>query len=111
MLPWAAALTGTVAGIIYIHTANLMLKFQLDDVVNAVAIHLTPGVWGAIAVGLFATEAHIRRAYPDKAFSEYDCPFRWRPLNLLINVIAHVVVLASGGSCAMAQAALAVGTP
>eukprot|EP00892_Ulva_mutabilis_P012761 jgi/Ulvmu1/9858/UM057_0012.1 len=73
--PWAAAVVGAFGGILYVQTSDLMLRFQLDDVVNAVAIHLTPGIWGCFAVGLFATEAHIRRAYPDSSFEpgvEYD---------------------------------------
>lgn len=40
-----------------------MLRAQLDDVVNAVAIHLPSGVWGVVAVGLFATPGSIRRVY------------------------------------------------
>lgn len=71
MEPWAAAVCGIVGGIIYTHTADAMLRFQLDDVVNAVAIHLTPGMWGAIAVGLFAKGARIQEAYEDSAFEEY----------------------------------------
>lgn len=70
MEPWAAAVTGVVAGILYTHTADAMLRFQLDDVVNAVAIHLTPGLWGAVAVGLFAKGARIQDAYAVESFEE-----------------------------------------
>jgi ammonium transporter, Amt family len=61
--PWAAALIGTLGGIFYVQTADLMLKYKLDDVVNAVAIHLAAGVWGVLAVGLFARPDNIQRAY------------------------------------------------
>ena len=71
MEPWAAAVCGMVGGVIYTHTADAMLRFQLDDVVNAVAIHLTPGMWGAFAVGLFAKGTRIQDAYESSAFEEY----------------------------------------
>lgn len=68
MEPWAAAIVGVVAGIIYTHTADAMLRFQLDDVVNAVAIHLTPGIWGAVAIGLFGNGQRMQEAYADSSF-------------------------------------------
>lgn len=71
MHPWAAAVTGAFGGVLYVQTSDLMLRFQLDDVVNAVAIHLSPGIWGCLAVGLFATENHIKRAYPRERFGQY----------------------------------------
>ena len=30
-------------------------KFKLDDVVGAVSVHLTCGIWGTLAVGIFST--------------------------------------------------------
>ena len=68
MHPWAAAVTGAFGGILYVQTSDLMLRFQLDDVVNAGAIHLSPGIWGCLAVGLFATKPHMQRAYPSSSF-------------------------------------------
>ena len=40
-----------------------MLKYKLDDVVNAVAIHLSPGVWGVVSIGFFARPSNLRQAY------------------------------------------------
>jgi ammonia channel protein AmtB len=84
MEPWAAIIVGVGAGIIYTHTADAMLRFQLDDVVNAVAIHLTPSIWGAIAIGLFAKISHIQDAYPATGFEAYA---------LVIDPSASVVML------------------
>lgn len=61
--PWAALLIGTVAGGVYEATSEAMLAARLDDVVNAVAIHCTPGIWGALAVGFFAVPKLIRATY------------------------------------------------
>ena len=63
MNSWAAAVTGCIGGVFYVQTSELMLKYKLDDVVNAVAIHLSPGVWGVIAIGFFARPDNIARAY------------------------------------------------
>ena len=32
----------------------ILIKFEIDDVVGAVPVHLAAGVWGTIAVGLFS---------------------------------------------------------
>ena len=61
--PWAAAVIGAVGGLFCVQTSELMIKYKLDDVVNAVAIHLSPGVWGVISVGFFARPDNIRHAY------------------------------------------------
>jgi Amt family ammonium transporter len=39
----------------------LLDKLKLDDVVGAVSVHLTCGVWGTLAVGIFSTN-------PDHSF-------------------------------------------
>ena len=32
-------------------------KFKLDDCVGAVSVHLTCGIWGTLAVGIFGVDA------------------------------------------------------
>jgi hypothetical protein len=63
MHPWAAAVTGSIGGIFYVLTSELMLKYKLDDVVNAVAIHMAPGLWSVVAIGIFGRPDNIRHAY------------------------------------------------
>ena len=53
----AALLIGAVAGIIVVISAVTLDKFKLDDVVGAVSVHLTCGIWGTLAVGIFSTNA------------------------------------------------------
>jgi len=53
--PWAAAVIGTVAGVIVVYVVIWMdQKFKVDDPVGAVAVHGANGLWGVISVGLFA---------------------------------------------------------
>lgn len=53
--PGAAILIGFVAGILVVLSAILLDKLKLDDVVGAVSVHLTCGIWGTLAVGIFST--------------------------------------------------------
>jgi ammonium transporter, Amt family len=51
----AALFIGAVAGILVVLSAITLDKFKLDDVVGAVSVHLTCGIWGTLAVGIFST--------------------------------------------------------
>ena len=46
---------GAVAGVLVVLSAITLDKFKLDDVVGAVSVHLTCGIWGTLAVGIFST--------------------------------------------------------
>jgi Amt family ammonium transporter len=53
--PPAAALIGVVAGLLVALSVNgFERRFRIDDPVGAIAVHGLCGVWGAIALGLFA---------------------------------------------------------
>ena len=53
--PWAAAVIGTVAGVLVVVVVLLVeRKAKVDDPVGAVAVHGANGLWGVLAVGLFA---------------------------------------------------------
>jgi Amt family ammonium transporter len=53
--PWAAAVIGAVAGLLVIEAAFFVeRRLKLDDPVGAVAVHGANGIWGVLAVGIFA---------------------------------------------------------
>jgi Amt family ammonium transporter len=52
--PGSAIIIGLVAGVLVVYSAVLLDRFKLDDVVGAVSVHLTCGVWGTLAVGIFS---------------------------------------------------------
>ena len=45
---------GIIGAVVAIFVNELLNKFEIDDVVGAVPVHLAAGVWGTIAVGLFS---------------------------------------------------------
>ncbi|HJW75608.1 MAG TPA: ammonium transporter [Thermoleophilia bacterium] len=52
---WAAALIGAIAGVLVIVAAVFIdSKLKIDDPVGASAVHGVNGVWGILALGLFA---------------------------------------------------------
>ena len=50
-----AAAVGLVSGLLVVWVVELLdLKLHIDDPVGAVGVHMANGIWGTIAVGLFA---------------------------------------------------------
>jgi Amt family ammonium transporter len=49
-----AALIGLVGGMIAIGVEELLEKVGIDDAVGAIPVHLGAGIWGTLAVGLYA---------------------------------------------------------
>lgn len=51
---WAAVVIGIVAGVWVCVATVLLEKAKIDDPVGAVPVHLANGIWGVLAVGIFA---------------------------------------------------------
>ena len=52
----SAVLIGIISAIVMYGVTLLLERFEVDDVVGAVPVHLGAGVWGTLAVALFANE-------------------------------------------------------
>jgi Amt family ammonium transporter len=50
-----SAIIGLIAGLIVVPAVLMFDKLKLDDPVGALSVHLVNGIWGTLAVGLFAT--------------------------------------------------------
>ena len=61
--PWAAVVIGAIAGLLYILGTRLLVNLRLDDAVDAIPVHMLNGIWGLIAVGLFASPRRLALAY------------------------------------------------
>jgi Amt family ammonium transporter len=49
-----SAIIGLIAGVLVVFAVLFFDKLKLDDPVGALSVHLANGIWGTIAVGLFA---------------------------------------------------------
>ena len=52
----AAMLIGFVAGLIVVASVIFIDRAHLDDPVGAISVHLTCGIWGTLAVGIFSAD-------------------------------------------------------
>ena len=52
--PTSSIIIGLIGGIIVVPAVLMFDKLQLDDPVGALSVHLVNGIWGTLAVGIFA---------------------------------------------------------
>ncbi|WP_246070098.1 ammonium transporter [Mangrovivirga cuniculi] len=52
-----AVIAGFIGGFLVVLSAVFLDKMKLDDAVGAVSVHLTVGIWGTLAVGIFGSNA------------------------------------------------------
>jgi len=57
--PASAVIIGSVAGILVVLAVNFFDRRLVDDPVGAIAVHGVNGVWGILAVGLFAEKGGL----------------------------------------------------
>ncbi|WP_084040419.1 ammonium transporter [Demequina sp. NBRC 110053] len=84
--PLGAVALGLVAGVVSALAVGLKYKFGYDDSLDVVGVHLVAGLWGTIAVGLFATDTN--------AFGDAGLFYGGGGSLLVSQIIAAVVVMA-----------------
>jgi len=52
----SAAIIGLIAGVLVVFAVLMFDKLKIDDPVGALSVHLVNGIWGTLAVGLFAVD-------------------------------------------------------
>ena len=57
--PAGSMLIGLIAGVLVVYAVLFFDKVKLDDPVGALSVHLVNGVFGTLAVGLFATDGGL----------------------------------------------------
>ena len=55
--PWAAVVIGFLAGVLCTAATGLKYRFNLDDSLDVVAVHLLAGIWGSLAIGFFGASS------------------------------------------------------
>ena len=56
---YAAILIGAVSGLLMMAATNWLEARKIDDPVGAFPVHAASGIWGTVAVGLFASEGGL----------------------------------------------------
>ena len=54
--PGGSIIIGLIAGVLVVYAVLFFDKIKVDDPVGALSVHLVNGVWGTLAVGLFAAD-------------------------------------------------------
>ncbi|MCC6543128.1 MAG: ammonium transporter [Nitrospirae bacterium] len=54
--PGGSIIIGLIAGILVVYAVIFFDKVRVDDPVGALSVHLVNGIWGTLAVGLFAAD-------------------------------------------------------
>ena len=100
--PEGAFVIGIVSAFVYSYSSKMLLRFGIDDVVDAIPVHMFCGIWGVIAGGLFATKDNYEVVYygePDKCSGLF---YGGDGSTLLANVMFILVVLLWTGFTCMA---------
>lgn len=60
---WAAVIIGAFAGLFYLIASKLLVRFRIDDAVDAVPVHMVGGAWGVLSTGLFSKPELMEAAF------------------------------------------------
>ncbi|MBC8322887.1 MAG: ammonium transporter [Candidatus Marinimicrobia bacterium] len=56
IMPMYAVIIGFIAGLLVVLSVIFFDRIRIDDPVGAISVHLTCGIWGTLAVGIFSSE-------------------------------------------------------
>ncbi len=51
-----SVIIGAVAGVLVVFSVIFVDRIKMDDPVGAISVHLTCGIWGTLAVGIFSPD-------------------------------------------------------
>ena len=93
---FGSIIIGAVAGLLVVFGVWLLdYKLHIDDPVGAVAVHMMNGIWGTLAVGLFATNTAPGYSIADASGNELVGPFYGGGFKLLgLQLLGFVAVAA-----------------
>jgi Amt family ammonium transporter len=65
----SSAIIGLIAGVLVVLAVMMFDRLKIDDPVGALSVHLVNGIWGTLAVGLFAVDKITGTATGNGLFS------------------------------------------
>eukprot|EP00760_Papus_ankaliazontas_P022750 PhM_4_TR1897/c1_g1_i1/m.38057/K03320/amt, AMT, MEP; ammonium transporter, Amt family len=91
--PWAAFVTGIVAGILYFAFRGIIQAVKIDDAFNGFAVYGITGYWGLVATGLMATQENVRRTYGIPGSVHYGLFYEGNGEMLWVQLVAGLIIL------------------
>ncbi|MBL6843881.1 MAG: ammonium transporter [Verrucomicrobiae bacterium] len=73
--PWAAVITGAIAGVLVVLSVLFFDKIKIDDPVGAISVHGVCGIWGTLAVGIFGGANFVTQLIGTAAISAFAFAF------------------------------------
>ena len=67
-----ASICGLIGAVIYISSAKVLLRFEIDDPLEAFPVHGMCGLWGVLAAGILSSDERIFNAYRHGTDEVYD---------------------------------------
>ncbi|RHY30814.1 hypothetical protein DYB32_004002 [Aphanomyces invadans] len=91
--PAGAVVIGLVAAVLYTASSRLLVRWHIDDVVDAVPVHLVCGMWGVLVPGLLASADGMEMAFgrSDTCGLFYTCAHSGRQLAAQVVLILSIV--------------------
>ncbi|WIA19506.1 hypothetical protein OEZ85_004117 [Tetradesmus obliquus] len=98
--PWAAAVCGLIAGVVYPLSSHALLRLGIDDPLDSSAVHLVNGVAGLLLLSFMAKPHHVALLTGGSCGGLFYSTAGWAQLG--IQVLAITLTLAVGGVAAAA---------
>jgi ammonium transporter, Amt family len=74
---YGAIVIGIVAGWVYLALSKLLIFLKIDDVVDAIPVHLGGGLWGVIATGLLSKPDLLANAFGEDMGANAGWFYEW----------------------------------
>ena len=88
--PASSIIIGLIAGVLVVFSVLFFDKLRIDDPVGALSVHLVNGIWGTLAVGLFADETINAEFFNNEGPNGL---FAGGGISLLVNQLIGVVAV------------------
>eukprot|EP00486_Rosalina_sp_Unknown_P015516 CAMPEP_0201594518 /NCGR_PEP_ID=MMETSP0190_2-20130828/191812_1 /ASSEMBLY_ACC=CAM_ASM_000263 /TAXON_ID=37353 /ORGANISM="Rosalina sp." /LENGTH=588 /DNA_ID=CAMNT_0048054161 /DNA_START=104 /DNA_END=1870 /DNA_ORIENTATION=- len=95
--PGVAIVVGFIGALVYYGASNLMEKLEIDDPLDAFAVHGCGGMWGVLSAGLFGTDENVRFAgYSEALWRDTSHGERFATNLCLVVVVALWTIVNAG---------------
>ncbi len=95
--PGVSIAIGIIGGLIYYGASNLMEKIEIDDPLDAFAVHGCGGMWGILSAGIFGTDANVKFSlYSSALYKDTSHGQRFATQIVLVLAVAGWTIVNSG---------------